>query len=45
MSGRGLAEIVWITHRVKEARLQAALSALRRLDVVSEVSNVIRVEG
>jgi homoserine dehydrogenase len=40
-----LAEIVWITHRVKEARVQAALSTLATLDVVTEIANVIRVEG
>ena len=41
----GLAEIVWITHKVREEKVQAALAALRRLEVVSEVSNMIRVEG
>ena len=41
----GLAEVVWITHRVKEARVQAALAALTKLDAVGEVANVIRVEA
>lgn len=41
----GVAEIVWITHIVKEARLQAAIAALKELDDVVEIANVIRVEG
>ncbi len=41
----GLAEIVWITHLVKEKKLQAALTALKAEEVVSEIANVIRVEG
>ena len=45
VEGTSRAEIVWITHQVKEAKVQAALAALRKLDVVAEVSNVIRVEG
>jgi homoserine dehydrogenase len=40
-----LAEVVWITHRVKEAKVQASLTALAQLDVVAEIANVIRVEG
>ena len=44
-SNEGLAEIVWITHLVQEKKVQAALTALRAEDVVSEIANVIRVEG
>ena len=40
-----LAEIVWITHHTKEAKMQAALHALKATDVVAEIANVIRVEG
>jgi len=40
-----LAEIVWITHLVKEAKIQAALTALKHEEVVAEIANVIRVEG
>jgi len=43
--GNGGAEIVWITHRVQEAQVQAALAALKDEDVVVEIANVIRVEG
>jgi homoserine dehydrogenase len=39
------AEVVWITHRVQEAKLQAALREIEQLDVVAEVASVIRVEG
>jgi homoserine dehydrogenase len=41
----GNAEVVWITHRVQEAKMQAALKEIAKLDVVSEVCSVIRVEG
>lgn len=41
----GLAEIVWITHLVQEAKVQSALAALQEVDVVDEIANVIRVEG
>lgn len=37
------AEIVWVTHKVREANLQAALEAIRNLPVVRSVSNCIRV--
>jgi homoserine dehydrogenase len=43
--GEGLAEIVWITHQVQEAKIQAALQALDKLDEVIEVANLVRVEG
>ncbi len=41
----GGAEIVWITHVVQEAKVQAALRALKDIDVVDEIASVIRVEG
>lgn len=39
------AELMFLTHRVTEENLQRALATIRGLDVVEEVSNVIRVEG
>ncbi|GAB4461118.1 MAG: homoserine dehydrogenase [Armatimonadaceae bacterium] len=39
----GDAEIVWLTHRVREASLQAALEEIRNLPVVRSVSNCLRV--
>jgi homoserine dehydrogenase len=41
----GTAEVVWITHAVKEAALQAALKELEMLETVAEIANVVRVEG
>ena len=43
--GMDTAEILWITHRVREAQVQAALAALSKLDVVKEIASLIRVEG
>jgi len=40
-----LAEIVVVTHRVKEKNLQGALKTIKGLQSVDEVANVIRVEG
>lgn len=39
------AEIVLVTHTVREGNMQQALEIIRHLSSVSEVSNVIRVEG
>ena len=39
------AEIVLITHRVKESYLNEALSAIRELAAVKNIDNIIRVEG
>ena len=39
------AEIVAITHLVEHKRIEKALKALRKLPVVDEVRNVIRVEN
>lgn len=40
-----LAELVLITHKVKEANLRDALAIIEGLSVVAAVSSVIRVEG
>ena len=38
------AEIVWVTHKVREKNLRAALDGIRALESVHDVSNWIRVE-
>ena len=38
------AEIVLMTHRAKEASVQAALQAIGKLEVVNEIGSLIRVE-
>ncbi len=38
------AEIVLMTHRAKEASVQAALQAVSKLEVVNEIGSLIRVE-
>lgn len=38
------AELVLVTHRVREANLQAAVEELRQLPTVKTVANIIRVE-
>jgi homoserine dehydrogenase len=40
----GEAEIVWITHEVREKNFRAALETIAKLPVVAEVSNWVRVE-
>ena len=40
----GDAEIVWVTHKVREANLRAALETIKSLPAVQAVSNWIRVE-
>lgn len=40
----GDAEIVYVTHRAAEGAVRAALADIERLDVVTEVAAVIRVE-
>jgi homoserine dehydrogenase len=40
-----IAELVVITHRVKEQNLNAALTLLKAMDIVSGINNVIRLEG
>jgi homoserine dehydrogenase len=45
-NGRGAdAELVIVTHHARDAALSATVQALRRLDVVREVTSVMRVEG
>lgn len=39
------AEIVMVTHRVREQNMQEALEIIKHLSSVQEISNVIRVEG
>lgn len=41
----GLAEIVLITHRVREQDVQDALKIIEKLPAVGEICNLIRVEG
>ncbi|MDP1808826.1 MAG: homoserine dehydrogenase [Actinomycetota bacterium] len=41
---QGLAEVVFMTHRVVEGNLRSALDQIAALDVVDKVRNVIRVE-
>ena len=40
----GEAEIVWVTHRAREANIRGALDVISRLSVVAGVHNWIRVE-
>jgi len=42
-SGNEIAEIIWIMHKGPERHLQAALSAIEKLDVVEQICSVIRV--
>jgi homoserine dehydrogenase len=45
-NGRGAgARLVIVTHHAQDAALSATVRALRRLDVVREVTSVMRVEG
>lgn len=39
------AELMFLTHLVKEKHLRAALEGIEKLEVVNEICNVIRVEG
>jgi homoserine dehydrogenase len=41
----GHAEIFWMTHRAKTRAVSAALSRFEALEIVREVSSVLRVEG
>jgi len=40
-----LAEVVLITHKVKEQNLQDALSIIKGMSITKDIANVIRVEG
>jgi homoserine dehydrogenase len=45
-NGRGAdAQLVIVTHHARDSALSATVQALRRLDVVREVTSVMRVEG
>jgi homoserine dehydrogenase len=45
-NGRGAdAQLVIVTHHARDVALSATVQALRRLDVVREVTSVMRVEG
>lgn len=41
----GKAELILITHLVKEKSLQESLAVLRGMDIVSDINNVVRLEG
>lgn len=43
--GDSQAEIVWITHKVEEARLRAAVEGIARLPAVLSLRNWLRVES
>jgi homoserine dehydrogenase len=38
------AEIIWVTHEVREANMRAALAEIKKLPAVSAVNNWLRVE-
>jgi len=40
-----MAELIMITHEVKEQNLRDALAVLKGMSIVSEIDNVIRLEG
>lgn len=40
-----IAEIVWVTHEVREKNIQDALKIIGGLSIVETISNVLRVEG
>jgi len=44
-SREGRAELILITHLVREKALQESLTVLRGMDIVSEINNVVRLEG
>ena len=45
-NGRGAdAQLVLVTHHARDAALSATVQALRGLDVVRQVTSVMRVEG
>jgi len=43
-SSGDLAEIVWLMHKGRERNLRLALEAIGHLDIVEEITSVIRVE-
>jgi homoserine dehydrogenase len=42
---QGIAEIVVITHQVKESDMQDALTVIKEMSITKEIDNLIRVEG
>lgn len=44
-SGGKMAELILLTHDVKEGDLQDSLTVLKGMSIVGEINNVIRVEG
>lgn len=44
-SGRDMAELILITHDVREKDLRDSLTVLRGMSIVGEINNVIRLEG
>lgn len=40
-----MAELILITHSVREKDLQDSLTILKGMNIVSEINNVIRLEG
>ncbi len=44
MAANGQAEIIWVTHRVRESNMRAALEDLKHLPAVATVENWLRVE-
>jgi len=44
-SQQDLAELILITHKVKEQNLRDALAVLKGMSIVGEINNVIRLEG
>ncbi len=43
-SARGVAQIVWVTHRVKESALQSSLAEIKKRKVIVGVDVMLRVE-
>ncbi|HSV73718.1 MAG TPA: homoserine dehydrogenase [Chthonomonadales bacterium] len=44
-TGEGLAEIIWVTHRTREADIRAALARICTLECVVRLENWLRVDG
>jgi homoserine dehydrogenase len=44
MAANEQAEIVWVTHRVRESNMRAALEEIKKLPVVHSVANWLRVQ-
>jgi homoserine dehydrogenase len=41
---KNVAEIAWVTHKVKERNFQSSLRKIKKLNVVKKINNLIRVE-